>query len=193
MPIDTTTIATPPASGHTVAPPVEGLSLLDAALAYAARGIPVFPCNEQKRPLTPRGFKDATTDPKQIRAWWSRWPRAGIGMPTGLKSGFWVVDVDMPEGPGTLAALEAEHGPLPKTLSARTGGGGRHIFFKWDPAAPIRNNAKTKLGPGLDIRGDGGYVILAPSPHESGNAYRWEKETPDAPARRAQTKGCEER
>jgi len=72
---------------------------LEAALDYASRGMPVFPCNPlDKKPLTPNGFKDATKDEAQVRAWWQKWPNAMIGAPTGPASGMWVVDTDVDAG-----------------------------------------------------------------------------------------------
>ena len=69
---------------------------LDAALDYARKGIPIFPANPlDKKPLTANGFKDATTDEAQIRAWWLKWPNAMLAAPTGSTSGFWVVDLDI--------------------------------------------------------------------------------------------------
>src|SRR5262245_2554003 len=70
--------------------------LLEAALGYAARGLPVFPCKRaDKSPLTRHGFNDASTDPEQIREWWTQWPNAMIGMPTGAVSGIDVLDLDV--------------------------------------------------------------------------------------------------
>lgn len=148
------------------------LSLLENALGYAARKWPVFPCDVNKRPLVKNGFKVATRDEQQIHAWWTQWPTASIGMPTGAASGCWVLDVDMPDGPGSLERLLEVHGELPATLEQHTGGGGRQLFFKWDPARPIRNSAG-QIGPGIDVRGEGGYVILPPSGHPSGGRYAW--------------------
>lgn len=155
-------------------------NLLNAALGYADRGRPVFPCTLDKKPLTATGFKNATADLATIRKWWTRHPGASIGSPTGGDTGIFVVDVDMPDGPVTLARLEQENGPLPATLEQRTGSGGRHLFFN-HPGWIIRNSAK-RLGPGLDTRGDGGYVILPPSPHPSGNLYEWTTRHPIAEA-----------
>lgn len=146
--------------------------LFDHALAYAAHGWPVFPCSTDKRPLVKNGFKVATTDEKQVRDWWGRWPEASIGMPTGFLSGVWVLDLDLPDGPGAMKQLEAAHGALPGTLSQQTGGGGFQLFFRWDPAHPIRNSAG-QIGSGIDVRGEGGYVILPPSGHPSGGRYVW--------------------
>ena len=158
-----------------------------AALSLARNGWPVFPCDHRvdlpgqkrcKRPLTPNGFKDATTDPVQIETWWRRWPDALIGVPTGPRSGIWAVDLDLDpdkgiDGPAAMARLEAEHGPLPETVETRTPRGGLHLLFAWDPERPVPNSCG-KLGAGIDIRGDGGYVIVPPSKREDGASYRWE-------------------
>lgn len=142
-----------------------------AALALAERGKPVFPCSTDKKPKTAHGLKDASTDPEQIKAWWDKWPGASLAMATGPAAGVWVLDVDLPDGPGTLARLEQENGPLPPTLEQQTGGGGRQLFFQWN-GQEIGNTAR-KIGPGLDTRGAGGYVILPPSGHPSGGRYQW--------------------
>jgi hypothetical protein len=151
------------------------MTLLDAAIRYAARGWPVFPLAVRgKMPLIAkadggRGFHDATTDTDQIREWWTRWLQANIGIASG--HGFDVLDVDTDHGgEETLAALEAEHGPLPATVKATTGSGGRHILFL--PDARVRCSAG-RLGPGLDVRGRSGYVVAPPSIHPSGRGYRW--------------------
>jgi hypothetical protein len=136
----------------------------DWALWYAEKSIPVFPCKPgRKEPLTSNGHKDATTDPERIRAWWSRWPDANIAMPTGKRSGEVVMDVD-PEHGGydSLAELHEEGYELPLTATNKTGGGGVHHRFRCPEGVEIRNSAG-KLGPGLDIRGEGGYVIAPPS------------------------------
>lgn len=145
--------------------------LLTSALNYAQLGYQVFPCRN-KKPLTRNGFKDATKDPDQIKAWWSQFPNAQIGAVTGKAAGFFVLDIDIPDGPETLKELELKNGPLPSTAEQRTGSGGRHLFFKSPGGIEIKNSVR-KLGPGLDIRGDGGYIIMAPSVHENGNPYEW--------------------
>ncbi len=121
--------------------------MLDVALAYAARNWPVFPCRAAdeefvdedglieilatKTPLTSNGFRGATLNERIVRELWRRNPGAMIGVPTGAPIGAWVLDIDPKHGgPDTLAALEAEHGALPATLTAETTSGGRHYFFK---------------------------------------------------------------
>jgi hypothetical protein len=171
-----------PVSGP--APGVKDTPQLQAAIKYAVRGWKVFPCGVDKRPLVKDWPNVATTEPGQIRTWWATWPGASIGCPTGPdmgKPGAWVLDVDLPtedktaDGRETLATLEAQHGPLPTTVEQTTGGGGRQLFFKWPEGREVRNTAGEhgKLGPGLDVRGAGGYVILPPSGHPSGGFYAW--------------------
>ena len=146
--------------------------LLSAALIYATKaGWRIFPCKLNKSPYTDNGFYDATTDSEQIIKWWTRWPDASIGCATGPDSGFWVLDVDMPNGPDSLRKLEQEYGNLPNTRMQKTGSGGTHLFFIWN-GVNIRNSS-SKIGYKLDIRGDGGYIILPPSNYPSGNRYEW--------------------
>jgi hypothetical protein len=86
--------------------PVTGTKAISVALGYAARGWPVFPCNPlNKRPLTEHGFKDASTDPFQIRKWWGANPNAMIGVPTGAASGVWVLDIDQGDGKTGVQSL----------------------------------------------------------------------------------------
>ena len=149
--------------------------------------MPVFPCEPGgKRPLTYNGFWDASLDAERVEAWWDRWPHANLGVPTGERSGLLVLDVDPASGGlESLAALEREHGPLPVTARARTGGGGMHVFFVYPAGEAVRNSAG-KLGPGLDVRGEGGYVVVPPS--RTRGAYRWLDRAP--PARPAWLLGC---
>ena len=156
-------------------------TLLRAALAYAGRGVPVFPCERgAKRPLTRNGHCDATTDRRAIERWWRRQPAANIGLPTGEKSGIVVLDVDVDDGGlESLAKLEREGAPLPKTARARTGGGGFHLFFRYPRGTEIRNTAGL-LGPGLDVRGEGGYVVVPPS--RTQGPYEWVDRSPLAEA-----------
>jgi hypothetical protein len=137
-------------------------SLLEAATRYAHHGWPVFPCRPQaKTPQTPNGLKDATTDQRTIEAWWQAWPDANVAVVTGRTSGLVVLDVDGDEGAASLRALEREHGQIRATLSTVTPRGGQHYFFQ-HPGDEVRNSA-SKLGIGLDVRGDGGYVLVPPS------------------------------
>jgi putative DNA primase/helicase len=135
-----------------------------------------------KVPLSANGLKDATTELARVDQWWQRsWPGANVGIRTG--AGLLVLDVDPRDGgDDSLHELEREHGELPRTVQVVTGSGGAHYWFKC--GEPIRNSAG-RLGPGIDIRGDGGYVVAPPSRHESGRLYEWENdpdETPLAPA-----------
>ena len=123
-----------------------------------------------KHPRTPKGCLDATTDADAIRAWWSRWPDANVGIATG--SGLVVIDVDPRSGgDDTIVDLRRALGELPDTVECLTGGGGRHVYLA--TAVEIRNSAGV-LGAGVDVRGDGGYVVAPPSRHASGRAYAWE-------------------
>ncbi|WP_380608235.1 bifunctional DNA primase/polymerase [Streptantibioticus rubrisoli] len=115
-----------------------------------------------KHPRYKSWTEDASTDWAVIADWWRNEPNANIGIATGEASGIFVLDID-PDSGGldSLRALEAEHGPLPKTWTVETGSGGQHRYFAW-PGFNPRNSAG-KLGPGLDIRADGGQVVAAPS------------------------------
>jgi putative DNA primase/helicase len=153
--------------------PVEELLLY--ALAYAALGWRIHPCRLDKTPYLRGGYKQATTDEAKIREWWSRWPGASIGCATGEVSGIWVLDADLPDGPAYVKRMN-----LPPTLTQRTGGGGLQMFFRCE-GIPIRNSAG-KIAKNIDVRGNGGYVILPPSPHPSGMMYKWIEETAIAEA-----------
>lgn len=132
--------------------------LADAAIAS---GYPVFPCGADKRPLTDHGFKDATTDPATIRRMFAD-PRAVmIGMPTGAITGVVVVDVDMKPGQQGGAWLDANSHRMPQTRTIRTGSGGLHLWLH-HPGQRVKNSA-SKIAPNIDVRGDGGYVIIPPS------------------------------
>jgi hypothetical protein len=139
--------------------------LAAAARSLAAAGVPVFPCEpDGKRPLTRRGFLDATSDPEQVAAWWSRNPDANIGLPTGARSGVVAVDVDV-HGPidGRVAWRRASAAGLVDGagLLVRTPTGGAHAYF---PAAPgAEQRSWQAAGAGVDFRGDGGYIIAPPS------------------------------
>jgi hypothetical protein len=156
-------------------------NVLAAALDYAARGFPVFPTKQNKAPHTTRGFKDATCDEAMIREWWCRWSDAGIGIPTGVASGWLVLDSDPRHGGDvSLCELIEEYGDLPETLEAETGGGGHHIIFEYPELAAL-GNSRGGLPEGLDVRGEGGYIIAAPTLHASGKRYRWRNDFRPAP------------
>lgn len=166
----------------------------EAALTYARRGWQVFPihdmaagrcscggacgANAGKHPRTPHGWQDATTNPAAILNWWGRWPHANIGVATGERSGLVVLDVDLDKGGyrAFLAMLDALGRPTLLSLVQGTGGGGFHVLYRW-PGYRIGNSAKglrERFGPGLDIRGDGGYIVAAPSLHRTGQRYQWQ-------------------
>jgi Bifunctional DNA primase/polymerase, N-terminal/Primase C terminal 1 (PriCT-1) len=149
------------------------------AVELAERGRPVFPCwPGTRKPLTKHGYLDASRDLARIRDWWSRWPDANVGMPTGQVS--WVVlDVDPRHGGGdSLHELKRDHGELPPRFSVKTPSGGLHLYFRW-PGVSVQNSVG-RVGPGLDIRGDGGYVLVPPS-QVDGRRYEVDNEVPVAP------------
>ena len=149
------------------------LDILSAARTLAMLGLAVVPIVPRgKRPLTKRGVHDATTDVLAIEQLFDRQPDANIGIATGALNGLVVLDIDPDHGgEQSLRALLEQYGPLSPTLCVATGGGGRHLYFR-HPGGTVRNSAG-RLGAGLDIRGDGGYVVAPPSIHESGHRYRW--------------------
>lgn len=133
-----------------------------------------------KHPRTPNGLLDAVRDAKTVGDWWRRWPEANVGIATGERSGVWVLDIDPRHGGDVaLDELLERHGRLPDTVEVLTGGGGRHIYFR-RPGTRVACSTG-KLGPGLDVKGDGGYVVAPPSTHESGRRYEFEASSrPDA-------------
>ena len=124
-----------------------------------------------KHPRTRNGVRDASKDPAVIHKWWSNWPEANIGLACGAESNVVVIDIDGRHNPA-LDDYEAGRpgGPLPATLKAKTGGGGQHLFFTY-PTQPVPNRVRWLEG--VDVRSDGGYVILAPGSHISGSQYTW--------------------
>ena len=155
---------------------------LDAALEYAARGWAVFPLAAgQKVPAVKGGFKVATTDPEQIKAAWGYRPDYNIGIATGEASGgLIVIDVDVDpdkgeDGMERLRTWEITNGDLPETVCAETGRGGMHLLFKSDQPIGCSVNADY----GIDIRGDGGYIVAPPSVHPNGRPYAWDNDPED--------------
>lgn len=162
---------------------------LKAALFYSQKGFLVFPIHSRtneglcdcgkdcdspaKHPFTPRGFKDATTDETTIRKWFSQWPQANIGIATGATSGIVILDVDPRNGGNeSLAEFIRRYGELPHTLTVKTGGKGMHYYFL-HPRGEIVIPSRSKIDdlPGLDVKGDGGYVVAPPSVHITGALY----------------------
>jgi hypothetical protein len=150
-----------------------------AALGYADLGLRVVPIRAGRRhPPMDDWPNAATSDHTVIRSWWNGPYRScGVGIVTGPGSQVWVLDVDVKngkQGDVTLAALEEAHGPLPDTVEAVTGSGGRHLFFTWNPDHAVRNDQSGRVGEGLDVRGEGGQVVAAPTLHpDTGRPYRW--------------------
>lgn len=148
--------------------------LREAALAYAMRGWPVFPCRVDKRPRSKHGFKDASCDPLVVGDWWRRWPRASIGIATGA-AGLVVVDVDVKngaEGDVSWRGLVADLGDdLERTASVLTPSGGRHFYYLAG-STEVACSA-SRLASGIDVRAAGGYVIAPPSVGASVLAYKW--------------------
>jgi Bifunctional DNA primase/polymerase, N-terminal len=163
--------------------------LLTAALQYAALGLSVVPvhsingdgwcsCKDGKsctspgkHPRTSHGIRDATSDPAEIKSFWSKWPDANIGIATGRASGIAVIDID-PRNGGleTFEKLEADLCPLPKTPRALTGGDGAHLLFALPPITVGKHTA----GPGIDVLVDGSLMVAPPSRHISGQRYLWD-------------------
>jgi hypothetical protein len=126
-----------------------------------------------KHPRTRAGSKDATSDVAQVTQWFNvDFLDSNVGIATGATTGIVVLDVDPRHGGEvSLAALETHYGELAPTPTSRTGGGGLHFFFR-HPGGTIKNSAGA-LGAGLDIRGEGGFVVAPPSIHASGVSYEW--------------------
>jgi hypothetical protein len=134
--------------------------MIRTALALAERGLHIFPClPRDKRPATANGLKDATTDAATIKQWWREEPTFNIAIATGAGKRVFVIDIDGMSAETELHRLEAKHGALPESVEAITARG-RHVYFRW-PDQPIRNSA-SKIAPGIDVRGEGGYAKRAP-------------------------------
>ncbi len=165
------------------------LAIKDAALHYAANGWPVFPLHNKKPfefimpDVKSHGYKDATTDAEAIRALWTYHPGATIGLATGSVSGVIVLDIDPPKGHYSLKELQGKYSPLPDTRRSRTGNKGLHYFFQYPNDGNTYINSVGLAGlEGVDIRANGGYVVLPPSKLFGNLAYKWgNPETPIAP------------
>ncbi len=169
---------------------------ISKALDYAKRDWPVLPLhgisqgnctcgnpncgNKGKHPKTANGINDATTVEKTIKEWLGKWPDANIGIATGIQSGLVALDIDpRHNGDESLIELQGKYGELPETVELVTGGGGRHLIFK-HPGNGIKVKNATNLNgfTGIDVRGDGGYIVAPPSVHISGGSYEWELSSP---------------
>lgn len=154
-------------------------SMLDWALLYAEKKYAVFPLvPKSKTPATEHGFYDASVDPEQIRQWWEKNPNYNIGIATGEAShGLYVIDVDddpkkNKHGSLSLQTWEAEHGPIPETLTAVSGTGGHHYYYRTrDQYQKAEDIGGLKH---IDVRANGGYIVAPPSIHpDTGKSYKW--------------------
>jgi hypothetical protein len=150
-----------------------------AELGYLARGWPVFHLLPRSKEPFPgsRGFKDATLERAKVEAVRRYCPKANIGIPTGKASGLYVVDLDPgKDGFHTWARIEARYG-CALTLEAETGSGGVHLVYTYPQVSGPKDgtwpNTRDRLGRGVDTRGEGGYIVAAPSIHPNGRPYRW--------------------
>lgn len=153
--------------------PTQPPSMLDAALRYARRRWSVIPMRARdKRPLIKwLEYQQRLATEEEIDAWYRRWPAANVGIVTGAISGIVVLDIDPRHGgEQSLARWETAFGPLPISIEAKSGGGGRHVYFR-HPGGVTHN--RVGIAAGIDLRGDGGCVVAPPSIHGSGNAYAW--------------------
>jgi bifunctional DNA primase/polymerase-like protein len=161
--------------------------MIEAALTYASNGWPVFPLLGKTPLKGSNGHKDATCDQQKIQEWWSKNPTANIGLATGKLSGLLVLDVDPRHGGhDSFKKLEAAYGPFPQTRMSRTAHGGLHRFYGYPNDNNRYPNAVELQGlPGIDVRGDGGYVVLPPSRLYDRLSYIWgDTAVPIAPAPR---------
>jgi hypothetical protein len=160
--------------------PFNSASLAQAALAYARVNMGVFPVEPRgKRPLTAHGLYDATTRKETIREWWTRWPQANIGLPC---KELWVLDIDPRHGGmESLKTLQEElGGAFLQTRVQLTGGGGAHLLYwaRRDLEKALTNTTKFAGLAGLDLRAQGGYIVVAPSVHAHGGVYQWQNTLP---------------
>ena len=154
----------------------------EVAEGYARRGWAVLPLTRRNKiPAIKGGCKSAVDDVRQVRAWWAQNPEHNVGIATGSPSrGLVVIDLDVDPDKGedgyeTLRLWEREHGELPETVTAITGRGGIHMYYQCN--TPIGCSVNADLG--VDIRGDGGFVVAPPSVHPNGRSYEWENHPDD--------------
>lgn len=167
--------------------------MLSFALDYVRRGWPVFPCNPlNKHPFLKcdvdaagaeiqgtGGLKKASLDPAQVKDWWQKWPNAMIGVPMGQSSGVWAIDPDapkkdaQPDGRKHWAELKLKHGNHAPTHAHNTPNQGQHILFKWRPDKAVGNREGALKRTGINVRGEGGYLIVPPSMVADGRRYEF--------------------
>ena len=144
--------------------------LLNAALKYAKRGWKVIPVKyKDKIPQLNNWVECATDDEATIREWFKA--KRNVGIVTGKRSGFWVLDIDGYEGMESLKELELQHGSLPETFTQITGSGGYHYLFQYDERV---TTGTPRVRDGVDIRTDGNQIVVYPSIHPNGRRYEWE-------------------
>jgi hypothetical protein len=144
-----------------------------AAMALLAHGWSLLPLRAgEKRPLLKwEALQQQAAGKTEVRRWFERWPDANIGVVSGAVSGLIILDIDPRHGgEESLARIEKRQGATPPTVESATGGGGRHLYFR-HPGGTVHN--RVNLRPGMDLRGDGGYVVAPPSLHPSGKRYAW--------------------
>lgn len=152
----------------------------EAALSYVAEGFKVFPVKPDKTPMTDHGLKDATQLQMTVKDYWTKWPNAGIGL---LTDGLVVIDFDVKNGGiESKKNIENKYGPMPKTRTHRTGGGGLHYIYKNPNGTNIRNTVSFGGFKGVDLRANGGYIVAPPSIHLSGRKYEVLDDSPVNPA-----------
>ena len=145
---------------------------IDYAMAYHRAGLSIIPCKKDKKPLLTswKVYQERVPTEEEVRGWWEKWPNANIGLITGKISGITVLDLDGPEGINTASIeIPSEYFDTP---TVHTPGGGMHLWYKYKEGM---GNA-TRILPGIDIRGDGGYVIVPPSMNEVGAYYTWDSQ-----------------
>ena len=172
-----------------------------AAVQYAALGFRVIPLNSivdgrcschhgdhcraiAKHPRVRKWVEKATTNFVQIAEWWRQWPASNIGLPMGGEARLVALDIDGPKGRESLETLEKQHELLPATLTSRSGrkDGGEHRLFRVPDDLDISAiSNRVSVAPGLDVRAEGGQIVVAPSMHASGNRYQWTKKLDPAP------------
>jgi len=159
---------------------------IELAVHYAERGWPIFPllpirrgrckCGELdcagKHPLTKRWQHSIASVDAARGIWRPDREELGIGLACGPRAGVWALDVDPRHGgDAAIRELQERHGRLPETLTTVTGGGGWHLLYQWPAEGGI--GPRADIAPGVDVRGEGGFVVLPPSPHVSGRRYEW--------------------